>query len=572
MSAKENPNNAGQVGSAGAVEIRALIDQARALLRSERATAEQHLRRAIDLAVAAGLKRLEASARHELGCNLHRSATDRDEALGELNRALELHIELGDLRGQCKGLLELVQDCAHRSDLANAVPLLHEAERLCKLTGDLSDLAIAYEFFALVYGNAGDKNAALEYSSHYFKIAARLGDARNIVGALDSLGCSESELGLHEEARRHLEAALAEVPRIGDVKLRTNTELIVLVDLADALCNAECWEDAKRYADKAAAIAETNRHKGPWAQALYCIARTLLAAGSDKGAENALKQSHALFDEIGHKNFKSKVERELSKLYRERGDYVRAFEFLERAISTESAMGGNAAMNQFEQQRAREKLDALRREKDAAERILFNVLPNSIARRIVGGAGRIAEEVADASILFADVVGFTELAARIAPGDLLQLLDRIFSKFDALAAEHGLEKIKTIGDAYMVAGGVPEPLADHLERCAGLALSMLDAMAEFNRTDGSSLSLRIGLHVGRAVAGVIGSARLTYDLWGETVNFASRLESSGMPGRIHVSASVRNRLNTSFALTPRGHVALKGIGDVETYFLEGPLL
>jgi class 3 adenylate cyclase/tetratricopeptide (TPR) repeat protein len=572
MSANEDPNSSAQGASSNAVEIRSLIEQARSLPRNSRAAAEQSLRRAVDLAASAGLKRLEASARHELGCVLPGTDSGKEEALRELNRALEIHVELGDLRGQCKGLLVLGQGCFSRSDLANAVPYLHEAERLCKLTGDLSDFAVVYGLLAGVYGTAGDGKTALEYATLHFQAATRLGDARELVDALDGLGCSETELGLHDEARRHMEAALAEVPRIGDVEIRTFREAMVLVDLADALCNAENWDDAKRYADRASAISETHRYNGPLAQALYCTARAMLAEGDDAAAENALRRSHSIFDQIGNKNYKSKVERELSKLYRLRGDYLHAFEFLERAASTETAMRGNAAMNQFAQQRAREKLDALRREKDAAERVLFNVLPNSIAKRVVGGAGRIAEDVADASILFADVVGFTELAARIAPGDLLQLLDRIFSKFDALAAEHGLEKIKTIGDAYMVAGGVPEPLADHLERCARLALSMLDAMAEFNRTDGSTLSLRIGLHVGRAVAGVIGSARLTYDLWGETVNFASRLESSGMPGRIHVSLSVRSRLNTSFSFTPRGHVVLKGIGDVETYCLEGPLL
>jgi len=572
MSTQENPNVVAQAGSPGAVEIRALIEHARSLPRSARAEAEQPLRRALDLAVAAGLQRLEASARHELGCVLRRStATNREEALGELNRALELHIELGDLRGQCKALLELGLDCFQRSDLANAVPFLHDAERLCKLTGDLSDLAAVYETLAGVYGTAGDGKVALEYATLHFQAATRLGDARELVHALDGLGCCETELGLHQEARRHFEAALAEAPRIADAEVRTYTELIILVDLAEALCNAGSWEDAERHAERASVIAQARPYNGPLGQALYCTARALLAAGNDEAAEKALRQSHALFDETGNKNYKSKVERELSKLYRARGDYACAFEFLERAISTENAMRGNAAMNQMTQHRVREKLDALKREKDAAERVLFNVLPNSIARRVVSGAGRIAEDVADASVLFADVVGFTDLAARIAPGDLLQLLDRIFSKFDALTAEHGLEKIKTIGDAYMAAGGVPEPLADHLERCARLALSMLDAMAVLNRTDGSTLSLRIGLHVGRAVAGVIGSARLTYDLWGETVNFASRLESSGMPGRIHVSASVRDRLHTSFAFTPRGRVSLKGIGEVVTHFLEGPL-
>jgi len=214
MSAKADRNNAAQIVSSRAVAIRSFINRARSLSRTERAAAEQQLRRAIVLAVAAGLHRLEASMRHELGCNLRRSpaAANGDEALRELKRALELRIELGDVRGQCKGLIELGTDSFQRSDLASAVPYLHEAERLCKLTGSLPDLATVYEHSAGVYGTAGDGKAALEYAILHFEAATRLGDAQQLVHALDGLGCTESELGLHDEAQRHLESALAEAP------------------------------------------------------------------------------------------------------------------------------------------------------------------------------------------------------------------------------------------------------------------------------------------------------------------------------------------------------------------------
>ncbi len=208
-------------------------------------------------------------------------------------------------------------------------------------------------------------------------------------------------------------------------------------------------------------------------------------------------------------------------------------------------------------------IDRLNREN---QRLLLNVLPPRIAECLKQQKGIIAERFEDASVLFADIVGFTPIAGKLSPTELVELLNRIFSSFDELAKKHSLEKIKTIGDAYMIAGGLPEAYPDHLRAMAHMALEMMEAARQFTHSSGG-ITLRIGLHVGDVVAGVIGTHKFIYDIWGNTVNIASRLESHGAPGRIHVSETVYLRLNKEFTFEARGPIELKGHGMMNTFFL-----
>ena len=212
-------------------------------------------------------------------------------------------------------------------------------------------------------------------------------------------------------------------------------------------------------------------------------------------------------------------------------------------------------------------LDRLNRQN---EQLLLNVLPASIAEELKRSEGIIAERLDDVSVLFADIVGFTALSSRLNPAELIEMLNRLFSAFDELVDRHGLEKIKTIGDAYMVAGGLPEPRPGHLEAMATFALDMMNAMRELPAAQ-HELQIRIGIHVGSVVAGVIGRRKFSYDAWGDTVNTASRLESHSEPGRIQVSEAVHLRLRDRFAFGPCHTVELKGKGPVSAYFLEGLL-
>ena len=212
---------------------------------------------------------------------------------------------------------------------------------------------------------------------------------------------------------------------------------------------------------------------------------------------------------------------------------------------------------------------ALEAERERSERLLLNVLPAPIAERLKAGAGVIAEHYDSVSVLFADLVGFTERSAIMAADELVALLDEIFSAFDRIADAENVEKIKTIGDAYMVAGGLPEPRADHLQAVARTALAMRDEIAAVAERPGHGwLAVRIGIAEGPAVAGVIGRRKFIYDLWGDTVNTASRMESHGLPGQIQVTERVAAALGPAFALRPRGTIDVKGKGPMATYLLD----
>jgi class 3 adenylate cyclase/NAD(P)-dependent dehydrogenase (short-subunit alcohol dehydrogenase family) len=215
--------------------------------------------------------------------------------------------------------------------------------------------------------------------------------------------------------------------------------------------------------------------------------------------------------------------------------------------------------------RTRELEEARRR----SEQLLLNILPSPVAKRLEEGEGMIADHFDDVTVLFADIVGFTPMSSGLAAADVVELLDAVFTEFDKIAGYYELEKIKTIGDCYMAVGGLPEPRADHAERAAGAALDMLPALSALGNRLEVPLSVRIGLHSGDVVAGVIGRQKFIYDLWGDTVNTASRMESHGVGDHIQCTEAVRSLLSHRYEFEPRGEVDVKGKGPMPTYFLVG---
>lgn len=207
-----------------------------------------------------------------------------------------------------------------------------------------------------------------------------------------------------------------------------------------------------------------------------------------------------------------------------------------------------------------------------SERLLLNVLPQAIVERLKGlssiDSGQvIASRFSDVTVLFADIAQFTSFSAKMDPEKLVVLLDEIFTGFDNIAEKRGLEKIKTIGDAYMAVAGIPLPVDSHAERAALMALDMMDDLAAFNERNGCALKMRIGINSGAAVAGVIGRRKFSYDLWGDAVNIASRMESHGVAGRVQITDATRRLLGGQFLVEERGDIDVKGIGDMHTWFL-----
>jgi guanylate cyclase len=214
-------------------------------------------------------------------------------------------------------------------------------------------------------------------------------------------------------------------------------------------------------------------------------------------------------------------------------------------------------------------LAALRVEQERSEALIRNVLPEAIAERLKDATGSIADHIETATILFADVVDFTPLASHLSPAEVVGALDHLLSHYDTLVERHGLEKIKTIGDCYMAAAGVPDPCADHASRTARLALDMREAVTNETIAGHGGIELRIGINSGPVTAGVIGTKRFLYDLWGDAVNTASRMESNGTPGEIQITRATYDLLKDAFVCTRRGTIPVKGKGEMETWYLVG---
>ena len=212
---------------------------------------------------------------------------------------------------------------------------------------------------------------------------------------------------------------------------------------------------------------------------------------------------------------------------------------------------------------------ALAAEHVRSEALLQNLLPDEIATRLKNSPGEvIADGLPAVTLLFADIVDFTPRSATRSPEDVVDFLNKIFSRFDQLTAKRGLEKIKTIGDAYMVAAGLPAPRKDHAHIIADMALAKQAAVADLSDQMGETVDLRIGIHSGPAIAGVIGTSKVFYDVWGDTVNTASRMESQGEPGRIQITSTTKSLLGDGFNTIKRGVLEIKGVGPIETWWLD----
>jgi len=454
-----------------------------------------------------------------------------------------------------------------------------EYEKMNELAGNARILSN----IAGVYMNMSEYEKSLQYYTKALSIREQLKDQNGcavIYGNLAGVNLYLKNFALGIEYAKK--------------SLQIHTELDNTLDIAYSLMtlgngfkDMGDYENALEFYLKSLSYQEKIDDKFLFASSMGDIGRLYferdLSQSNLNESEKYLLKTVELSTQINAKLILYRAYKMLGRLYKYQLRWEEAFEYFEKYHDLEKEVQSEEAKKQVERldyerkQTERDKNLAVERAKhEATEQLLHNVLPPSIAHRMIAGESLIAEKLENVSVLFADIVGFTKLSSRISAEELVAGLDRIFSAFDTLAEKHGLEKIKTIGDAYMVVSGAPEPCEDHAQAMAMMALEMMEAMKEFRSiSTGEEIQIRIGIHSGEVVAGVIGKKKFAYDLWGDAVNTASRMESHGEAGKIHISDDFRIAVETCRGASPhtiefieRGEIDIKGKGMMNTYFLE----
>jgi adenylate cyclase len=462
------------------------------------------------------------------------------------------------------------------------------------ITPDLINIAESYR-------GQGKFDSALVFNLRSLALADSLGEKILVQAALENLSIIADSLGRHKESLAYFKRSMT-----------VKDSLVNLESLNKSSALKEGYEAEKREQqiallnkdkevlnkDKALKESELMRQRAELSRASaeqQAQARSILLLGNEKKVreltvqqqEAALTEGHLRDEQNKQALTLAATKEEMQRMDIARKNVVQlslagilvaviaAAVWLASLYRQKTRANGEILQQQkiLEDQATEIELSntALQQAHEESETLLLNILPAPIAHRLKSGERAIADKFDAVTVLFADIVGFTKISARTTPEELVQSLNAIFGRFDALAQKYGLEKIKTIGDAYMVAGGLPERSHDHAERVARFAIEMQALMQdEALRTQtGEIVQLRIGIHTGEAVAGVIGTSKFSYDLWGDTVNTASRMESHSEPGRIHVSEDVYHSLQDTFTFEERGEIEVKGKGLMRTWFLAG---
>jgi adenylate cyclase len=558
----------------------------------------------------------EAIAAFERSLDFAAKAGDEQSRAITLNNLANCLFEVGDAKAALENYLTAAQ-AFERLDLpiyqaqayANIAPILagqgmndqatgylERALAIQRRTGNRPAEGVTLLNLGVMQNEGGKLEAAVATYETALALFRNLGDRKNEATILHNLGKSYAELGRRDDGLRYLGEALALREAIGDARGAASTRIAIGAELVKA------GRVAAGTTTLTTALAEAKRLEVPELEAearaqLYEAAKR---AGRPSVALEHLAEYVALRDRLLNASSQEKVAemqaryesersaREIEVLQRDKAIQaleLRRQELWRNGLIVASLLLAVLAAVFVSRYRLKKRAEAVLRDKnreleiahrevalerDRSEQLLLNVLPPSIAGRLKDRDATIADRYAEATILFADLVEFTRLAQRMDAESVVRMLNDVFTRFDALTDRYGLEKIKTIGDCYMAVGGVPERRDDHCAAVASMALDMIRELEAFNAAHGHALRLRIGINTGEVVAGVIGRKKFIYDLWGDAVNMASRMESHGEPSRIQVTQAVVDAIGDRFVFEARGQIEVKGRGAMTTFFLIGP--
>lgn len=545
--------------------------------------------------------------------NLHRETSDYGLALEYFGRGLALHEELGDTGAIARDTGNIGVVYSRLSDYPRALSYYAKALALHEELGMKSAAANIIGNIGIVYGQIGDYPRALEYYRQALDLHWELGMKEGIARITGNMGNAYSKLGEYNMAFEYYFQALALHDKLGS---KINVARVT-GNIGNTYSDKGDFSSALGYYTQSLALYDEIGHKEGMANVVGYIgalyAKTQYTGFNAAKAEEFLLRAMALHEEIGTVKQKAEIYETLSDLYahmerwKESKEYFRKFHDLTMAIQTEGVRRQAEKLTYERREAEREKLLAVEKTRnEEQQKLIHNMLPPEIAKRLLNNETFIADHYDAVSVLFMDLVNFTRIASIVPPKHLIYLLNAIFSAADAIIYKHNLEKIKTIGDAYMAVAGAPVADNNHASNCANAALELLEEMdrlhvslpqelggdASWTQTIGE-IQVRIGLHCGTAIGGVIGDKKFSFDLWGDAVNTAARMEQYGEPGKVHISEDFAKALilpspaqpekagdhlfnTTTFShwgkagvrVLERGEMDIKGKGIMRTFYLE----
>jgi class 3 adenylate cyclase len=474
--------------------------------------------------------------------NLYETPKKYAEALRYYTKALDIHVELNDRRSTAIDMGNVGNMNAFRGNNKAALEYDMKALAIYEALQDSSSIANKLQNIATVYGNMKDFTSSLAYSYRSLKIYDRVGDKDGMGRVLANIGDKYSDIArgiiennrgqLTGEAMKNLQYAISYTNKA----IAIFTEIGELEALSSTLSELfEAYELMGNYKE----ALEAHKQYLKFKDSVFNNDKIIKFANLEK--EHAIEQLR-----VAERETEAQVKmNELTKTKKRN-------EAILFSIGIAVLLGG---------------IVLVLKQRKRTEELLLNILPPKIAERLKAKEHPIADHFGDASIIFIDIAGFTKLSEHCDPKTLVNILNDVFTRFDAIAGKYGLEKIKTIGDCYMAVAGIPEKDPDHPLKVADMALEVRDAMKDYKTDDGLPIHFRIGIDCGTVVAGVIGKKKFIYDIWGDSVNTASRMESSGIPGEIHCTDNFRKRLPSRYIFTSRGEVNIKGKGPMHTWIL-----
>ncbi|MBK9249086.1 MAG: tetratricopeptide repeat protein [Ignavibacteria bacterium] len=497
-----------------------------------------------------------------------------------INQELGLHNSIAHVYGSIGNVYNSL------SDYSQALEYFRKS-LVISLENDRKDtIARTYNNIGLVYYFLADYQLALDYFMKALAVNEALGRKDGIADNYGNIGIVYDCLEEHDKAIEYYQRSL----QLSTENGRRISVANSLGNIGTVYTNLSDYTSALEYCNRALALnTELDRKDG--------ITINLMTIGTLYGtntfdiydaelAEENLLRALSISEEIGALHIKYEIQKELSKLYEQKGDILKAFMHFKLYHDTEKIVQNEEAARQSKQLEHRRKIEESERDRQVKlarfqeqEKILHNILPTRIADRLVRGEKTIADLHENVSIFFSDIVEFTKLSHKVSAQELVAMLNSIFSQFDRLVLKHGLVKIKTIGDAYMAVCGAPMHVENHAERMALFALDVAELISNYQTESGDNINIRIGLHSGSVVAGIIGENIYAYDMWGDAVNIAARMESHGEAGKIHVSEEFMQAIIgacrdlsisslKSLKFKERGKMEIKGKGLMKTYFLE----